>query len=45
MMNEREVLENIRSVAMPSLQSDELERIRLIYQHHDFYDNNAKQGR
>jgi aryl-alcohol dehydrogenase-like predicted oxidoreductase len=45
MMNESEVLENIRSVAMPSLQSDELERIRLIYQHHDFYDKNAKQGR
>jgi aryl-alcohol dehydrogenase-like predicted oxidoreductase len=45
MMQPREVVEDAAAVDLPPLESDELERIRLIYQTHTFFDQRAKKGK
>jgi len=42
MMNQAEVMENLTACSLSPLSAVELERIRLVYANHDFYDKNAK---
>jgi len=42
MMNTRQVEENTEASEMPHLTGEELERIRQIYQNHEFYDRSFK---
>ena len=42
MMSQAEVRENLAAGSLAPLSAEELERIRLVYANHDFYDKNAK---
>lgn len=42
MMSQAEVRENLAASALSPLSVEELDRIRLVYASHDFYDKNAK---
>ena len=42
MMSQAEVRENLAASALEPLSTADLERIRLVYANHDFYDKNAK---
>ena len=44
MMHRREVTEDAAAVDIHPLERDELERIKLIYKNHTFFDKKAKQG-